>query len=128
MEYVITAIAILILAAFFGFSRGHTETPKSPTKGKPGIVSETESMKQAEVKERLMKLAKDPPPAKLSRGAMCYDMMTPPSIDDYVCPKCGEKTLYTSDEGPRSAESTSDVREEIVACRRILKQIEGLDV
>ncbi len=128
MPYLLAIFLVMLIGVFFGFSKGHTETPKSTARDKPAIVSETESMRQAEVKERLMKLAKDPLPTELSKGAMCYSMTGPPNIDEYVCPKCGEKTLYTGTEGPRSADNTDEVREEIVACRRILKEIEGLDV
>jgi hypothetical protein len=27
-------------------------------------------------------------------GAMCYDMAMPARVTEYVCPECGEKTLY----------------------------------
>ena len=32
-------------------------------------------------------------------GAMCYDMCMPPPVTEYVCPVCGEKTLYPVPEG-----------------------------
>jgi hypothetical protein len=85
-------------------------------------------MKPAEVKARLLKLAKSPPPTELSGGACCYAMMGPLAVVEYVCPKCGEKTLYESDDGSRSGESTRNVREELFSCRRIVKDIEELNV
>ena len=128
MGYVIAAIALLFVALFFGFSRVNAENGKAKTQEKSAIVSEVQSMRESEIKERLLKLAKSPPPTKLSRGAMCYDPAMPLAKTEYVCPKCGEKTLYTSDDGPRSAKATRSVRMEIPACRRIVKQIKGLKI
>ena len=128
MEYIITAVAILILAAFFGMSRGNADTEKPVSKGKPVVVSEKDSMKQSEIADRLAKLAKDPPPTELSRGAMCYSTAIRLPKDEYICPKCGEKTLYTAEEGPRAGDKTSPVRMEIPSCRRLIEQIKGLDI
>jgi hypothetical protein len=128
MSYVIAAIAVLLIALVFGFSRAHPEEGRTGTSKKAAAVSEVQSMKQSEIEERLRELAKGPPPAKLSPGAMCYSMMVPPTIVEYVCPKCGEKTLYTGEKGPRSADDTNAIRREVVACRRILKEMEGLDI
>jgi hypothetical protein len=128
MEYIITAIAIIILAAFFGFSKGHTETKKTLTKEKSAVIALSQSMKISEIKERLTELAKNPPPEKLSMGAMCYDMAFALPKNEYICPECGEKTLYTAEEGPRTSGSAVPVRRDIPECRRIIKQIKGLHI
>lgn len=57
-------------------------------------------------------------------GAMCYAVAAPPQRAEYVCPKCGEKTLYTKDDAVFIAW-------EIEACRRefeILKDQSHLSV
>ena len=66
MGYVIGAIAVLFIALFFGFCRANAENGKTGPREKPAIVSEAQSMRESEIRERLLRLAKSPPPAKLS--------------------------------------------------------------
>ncbi len=94
-------------------------------------VSKSDSMKRSQVRERLLKLSKSVAPEKLSMGAMCYDMVGPPGRVEYVCPKCGEKTLYASkksDDNTRHYARTDFLEWELPACRKMVKQIKGLDV
>jgi hypothetical protein len=51
-------------------------------------------LSKGEVKKLLAGLEKTPEPAP-RMGAMCYEMAMPPDRYEYVCPTCGEKTLYT---------------------------------
>jgi hypothetical protein len=54
----------------------------------------------AEIERMLGDLEVRPAPeAKL--GAMCYAPMRPSPVTEYVCPVCGEKTLYAPDERER---------------------------
>jgi hypothetical protein len=127
MPYLLAIFLVLIFGVFLGFSSARSETRES--KEKPKVEeSETTSADRSEIRERLKTLFKSNAPKELSKGAMCYRMAMPPTIVEYVCPKCGEKTLYTGEEGPRSVDDTNKVRREIVACRRVLKEIEGLDI
>lgn len=41
----------------------------------------------------LARLEREEPPQPVF-GAMCYEMMAPPMVAEYICPVCGEKTLY----------------------------------
>ncbi|MFA6619449.1 MAG: hypothetical protein WCT23_10335 [Candidatus Neomarinimicrobiota bacterium] len=41
----------------------------------------------------LARLEKEEPPEPVF-GAMCYEMMAAPVVAEYICPVCGEKTLY----------------------------------
>jgi hypothetical protein len=50
-------------------------------------------------------------------GAMCYDVASPLRRVDYVCPQCGERTLY--DEGTSSTDARSRNRAAIVAAEEI---------
>jgi hypothetical protein len=77
---------------------------------------------KSEIQERLIELSKSVTPAKLNQGAMCYEMSAPLDRYEYVCPKCGEKTLYTSDEG--LAEKAS----EIESYRISVTRMNGLDI
>jgi hypothetical protein len=54
---------------------------------------------RAELLAKMAELANKKVPDELSQGAMCYKVAAPPSRMEYVCPVCGEKTLYTDDAG-----------------------------
>jgi hypothetical protein len=57
-------------------------------------------------------------------GAMCYKMAAPPERAEYVCPKCGEKTLYTKD-------AAREIEWELDSCRReflLLKSASALSL
>jgi hypothetical protein len=73
--------------------------------------------------------------------AMCYDTTFPPDRVEYVCPSCGEKTLYAR----REPEEESSIQiedimrsldkqraqayyrlEDIGECRRAIKKIQGI--
>ena len=49
-------------------------------------------------------------------GAMCYEPIGRPDRVEYVCPTCGEKTLYTND-------VARQVSWELEGCRREMKEI-----
>ena len=51
-------------------------------------------MTRKELKGRLAQLARSKPPGDLAPGAMCYRMAPGPDRVEYVCPTCGERTLY----------------------------------
>jgi hypothetical protein len=55
--------------------------------------------KRSAIKERLETLANSPAPEKLNPGAMCYAAMLESDSAEYICPKCGEKTLYLRSQG-----------------------------
>jgi len=79
------------------------------------------------LKARLEKLSKSPPPKNLKMGAMCYDMAEPPDRIDYVCPACGEKTLYARDDKNRGS-LTFFLSYQLQECREIAKKVKGLDI
>jgi len=55
--------------------------------------------KREYIKEKLSALAESPDVKELKPGAMCYAAVQNTDSIHYVCPKCGEKTLYTAAEG-----------------------------
>jgi hypothetical protein len=61
--------------------------------------------------------AREAPEPKM--GAMCYEMASPPARAEYVCPKCAEKTLYSSG-------ITQFVAWELDACRREFNSLQYL--
>jgi len=76
---------------------------------------------RASVRERLRELAAAPAPTNLSMGAMCYKPAAHPQSAEYVCPRCGEKTVYTT-------EQATVVLWELPAMRRLVTQVPNLTV
>ena len=57
-----------------------------------------DNLTREQLDKLLTALAEKPAPeAKVMVHAMCYDMAAPPKRFEYVCPKCGEKTIYSRD-------------------------------
>ncbi len=81
---------------------------------------------RADIAARLAAIARDPAPTDLAEGAMCYDSVGPPVRAEYVCPTCGEKTLYASIPDPSRRVSRGGM--EADACRRLLSEVRGLKV
>lgn len=54
-----------------------------------------QSLDRSEIQQKLSKLMATPSPTDLKHGACCYAVAEPPKRAEYVCPNCGEKTLYT---------------------------------
>lgn len=64
---------------------------------KDSIINNGKPMNKKEIEEKLKILAKSeaPDPQSLKVGAMCYAPSRLPPTIDYICPVCGEKTIYT---------------------------------
>jgi len=57
-----------------------------------------ENLTREQLDKLLNALAEKPAPeAKRMPMAMCYRMAAPPERVEYVCPQCGEKTIYSRD-------------------------------
>ena len=77
-----------------------------------------------EILNQLEMIAKTPPPENLSFGAMCYEIAMPPDTANYVCPICGEKTLYK-----KGGEiGTTTILQTIPNCRGLIRQIHGVNL
>lgn len=74
-----------------------------------------------QIREKLEVLANSPAPDKLQPGAMCYKVAAPPNRVEYICPVCGERTLYTDSEA-------RFVDREIPVCRSLADSISGIDL
>ena len=84
-----------------------------------GVVAvktrDLKGLNRQQIQQMLQRVATAKPPAP-KMGAMCYDMAAPPNRAEYVCPVCGEKTLYTQQQARR-------VSWELETCRRLMKEI-----
>ncbi len=110
---IVIALIVAVLLSVTVFMVGCGKTP--PTIQPP-------SPEHAQFRERLNELAQSEPPKDLSMGAMCYDVASPPERFDYVCPVCNAKTVLVNER------RYSRTPWELDACRRLVKEIKGLDV
>jgi DNA-directed RNA polymerase subunit RPC12/RpoP len=90
----ILAAGLVLAFVFFAWSpRPARAAEKTPA---PVTVQAVKSLTRAEIQQKLQKLAETPPPNLQQVTASCYARTAPPSRAEYVCPKCGEKTLYAN--------------------------------
>ena len=132
MGYAALFLAMVLIAVLLTLSGVGAQNTNSRTR-KPHAteVSESDSVKRSDVRKRLLKLSEGRPPHDLSMGAMCYEMAAPPDRMEYICPKCGEKTLYASgkeDDSARLYRGMGFLHWDLPACRRIVEQIKGIQV
>lgn len=73
------------------------------------------SMTQSQVEKLLARVERSDAPEPVE-GAMCYAAMPVQSTAEYVCPICGEKTIYGSD-------SAWLVTRQVASARRYVEQI-----
>jgi hypothetical protein len=122
------------------------ENPAPATPPSPGGPSETalpgekaaptqaEMLAREELLRLLRELAASPAPQDLAEGAMCYKVAGPPERVEYVCPRCGERTLYARSDSAGAGDRKGDwdmmecVARDIPACRRRVVQIRGIGV
>ena len=118
---IMIAVAVAILLSVAALAAGCRKVPQTTEQPPPRVV-QVPSPDHEAFRQRLEKLAEGEPPKELSWGAMCYDMATPPDRFDYVCPVCHTKTVLANE--PRLARTPW----ELEACRRLVKEVKGLDV
>lgn len=77
------------------------------------------SLSREQIQEKLRILESSQLPPEPQIGAMCYAVAGHPSRAEYVCPKCGEKTLYSNN-------SAKFIARQLEACRREFKMLQGM--
>jgi hypothetical protein len=94
MWYIAGACLVLALTAAAGFSRG-----KAVSTVKAGVVDSIlnsasfKILSMQQVNWLLARLESQPAP-DVVEGAMCYSAIAAPAVAEYICPVCGEKTIY----------------------------------
>ena len=83
-------------------------------------------MSREQIQERLKELeSRKAPQPKM--GACCYSMSTPPKYAEYICPACGEKTLYTDDHAEFVVAGLESCRREFVTLKKVSEFTTSLD-
>jgi len=112
--YWISLVLVALSAAGVALGVGHHREQKGPL----NIIRILESGR-TRLRLMLSRIEREPAPDQIM-GAMCYEPMAVPNRADYVCPVCGERTLYGYPEGYFILES-------IPPMRRIIEEMEGND-
>lgn len=98
------------------------QTPRNDKPGtaaSPVTVIKIKALSQSQIKERLSQLqTRSEPLPKM--GAMCYKMAASPDRAEYLCPTCGEKTLYRSD-------MAHFIEQSLGKCRRKFEHLKEID-
>ncbi len=134
MQYLVIAIILMVLCVFGLSCRKSTPTDtRGGTPPTPIIVTSGKFLSRQDIQKQLAIIAKSPPPKKLAMGAMCYDIAGPPARLDYVCPVCGEKTLYAMDPAADDKTkmqywTTAQNLRSLESCRRLVQQIKKIDI
>lgn len=130
MEYLfsflilVALLALLMLPGNRNVIAARAGNPKPATSGMlaadptpaPWSTPVTQRLTREEIARRLKTLSASEPPKNLSMGAMCYaPRIYNPQKAEYVCPKCGAKTLYP--------ERMEQLIIDIPKCRRYVKEI-----
>lgn len=107
MHYIllIVLLGVAIILTIFGCGKGPSAQNQSKNSNQNASslnnqIPDKISLSRDALKKYLRQLANSQPPTKLAIGAMCYEVAAMPNRSEYVCPECGEKTLYTS--GPEN--------------------------
>lgn len=135
MIYFITGLIMIALVITFFFSSAGGSLRSSRTPARPPSQTSVTSVSaaslvaatltKAEISARLTRLASAPDPKNLKMGAMCYKVASPPRRAEYICPRCGTRTLYAEDSAKKTLDA-SFVQKDIIECRRRAKAIAGL--
>jgi hypothetical protein len=114
-KLVVTIASSALLAS--GAAGADKPPSNQPKNSDPPALSSTQpaTMDKAEVKKLLAKVEKEKAPDR-QMGAMCYKMATPPERMEYICPVCGERTLYEK-------EVSSKWTYNLEKCRRLFKEV-----
>ena len=109
-----TAAALAALAA------AGTVSGASAEEIPPITADSLRSLSRQDLHQLLARLEQEEPPEAI-RGAMCYRVAGPPSVAEYTCPVCGEKTVYTD-------ELTGFIENRLESARRLAAAVDSATV
>ncbi len=94
MWYIVAAVAGIALT---GAVAGTIRTRSSGGSSMPLNADSIRKLSLDEINLLLARLENEEAP-EVVQGAMCYRVAGPPSVAEYICPVCGEKTIYDDDQ------------------------------
>lgn len=102
--YLVPLVLVVLSAAGIALGAGHAREQKGP-------LSIARLWESGRTRLRLMlsRIEREPAPDQIM-GAMCYEPVAVPNRADYICPVCGERTLYGYPEGYFILESIPPMR------------------
>ncbi len=116
MWYVVAAVVLLATSGVYGFSRLRNDGfVKSHPVSRMFDRITIKSLTMDQINILLARLEIEEPPEPV-RGAMCYEAMAYPLVAEYICPVCGEKTIYNDSQ-------TGFIEWELQGCRRIVESL-----
>jgi len=137
MWYIVIA-GFLLIGVIFGsklFSCNNIGQPKTieNTNNSFSINNNNDTIKamfsKEQIDEKLKRLAETPPPEELSFGAMCYKVaFENVTVYEYVCPECGEKTVYKKGEDEEKSSFVQNLEKNLNACRRMIDKVKGINI
>ena len=141
MPYIVIFIGILAGIVFFvTYNSVKAEQQKQQTQCSVISIENTpllaagvktnSFLSKQDIITQLKELAQKPAPKKLSMGAMCYKVAGPPDRVEYVCPVCGEKTLYANNKNNMNDNYRviSLIDRDLPVCRTTIKKIKGIKI
>jgi hypothetical protein len=116
MWYLVGVSFVLAFSLAAGFARGKTDSTVKA--GAADTILNSASIKilsMQQVNWLLARLESQPAPGPVM-GAMCYDSMAAPVVAEYICPVCGEKTIYNYTQ-------SEFIEWQLQGCRRMVESI-----
>ena len=124
MWYIAGACAVVLLSAVAGLSKVKPGFEEKSIRPLDAITAATMldispegimTLSTTQVNMLLTRLENEEPPEQMM-GAMCYEMMAAPAVSEYICPVCGEKTIYNYSQ-------SAFIEWELEGCRRMAESI-----
>lgn len=118
MWYIAIATGIVLAGTFAGVvkSRGSGVIKEDPVSSLLNSAA-IKPLSMEQINFLLARLEREDPPEPVF-GAMCYEMMAAPAVAEYICPVCGEKTLYED-------YRTAFIEWELEGARRLAESIDA---
>lgn len=119
MWYIIAAVLLVGASSLVGLNR-YMSGGVTKSGGLQGLVQgiDFRSLSDSEIDQLLERLESEDPPDRVM-GAMCYAAMAYPEVAEYICPVCGEKTLYSGYE-------TAMIEWQLQGMRRMAENIDDM--
>ena len=119
MWYIAAVVGIVLAGTLTGVvkSRGIPFPKEENTTNRIINSAALKPLSMQQVNLLLERLEREEPPEPVF-GAMCYDMMGPPAVAEYICPVCGEKTLYNDFQ-------TAFIEWELQGARRLAESLDA---